>query len=350
MALRTAGQKIGAQGHRWVMSAIESHPHWLARDLSEDYGVDAEVELTEQGVRGEILKIQVKTSKSIHRRNGKVRVKIERKYVQYAEECRYPVLLVIVDLSASEAWYLWLQYWVLSMHEQQRALKRTQSEWTYWIPETQTLSHGLDGELKEIARWKGDTQLVLSLLDAFKAATAIGAPDVVSRIVDLISCVAPRIEQTSLDIIVAEALRLGDRLRGTLEGNAVADQLFALVRRFGGRLATSTVDSIVSRDDAYSRTGVTALGILYDEHFEHARSLGLPQHFLRYGDPRVAYYCAFRETNPEHKSINFMVNPAEFRFAGLRYAQPEMSWDKYANRGPSALLDYLVPECATERT
>lgn len=56
---------------------------------------------------------------------------------------------------------------------------------------------------------------------------------------------------------------------------------------------------------------------------------------------RVAYYCAFREAHPEHNSGDVTVDPSAFTFAGLRYRQPDRFWDKYANRGPSALLDYL---------
>jgi hypothetical protein len=73
---------------------------------------------------------------------------------------------------------------------------------------------------------------------------------------------------------------MGDRLRGTPQGNAIADQLFALVRKLGDQMTVETVDLMVRRDDTYSQTGLTGLGILYDEHFPHASSLGLTKHFL----------------------------------------------------------------------
>jgi hypothetical protein len=59
-------------------------------------------------------------------------------------------------------------------------------------------------------------------------------------------------------------------------------------------------------------------------------------------EPRVAYYCAFREKFPAEHSSNIFADPSDFTYAGRRYIQPKMHWDKYANRGPSALLDYLV--------
>jgi|SRR4030095_14778655 len=103
MSTRTLSQKIGAQGQRLVASLIEKHPHWLARELGEDYGIDLEAELTECGVRGEILKLQIKSSQQIERNDVAVRVVIESKYLSYADACRYPVILVVADIDSSEA-------------------------------------------------------------------------------------------------------------------------------------------------------------------------------------------------------------------------------------------------------
>jgi hypothetical protein len=114
MIQRSKAQKIGSQGHKWALSQIENHPHWLARDLgNEDFGVDAEAELNIDVIKGEILKLQFKTSEHLLRKDGRVRIDIERKYVEYAESCRYPVILVRIDLCAKQAWYLWLQKWIL---------------------------------------------------------------------------------------------------------------------------------------------------------------------------------------------------------------------------------------------
>jgi hypothetical protein len=99
---------------------------------------------------------------------------------------------------------------------------------------------------------------------------------------------------------------------------------------------------MVLREESYSRAGLVALGILYDDFPDHMRSLNLPNYFIGV-EPRVAYYCAFREAFPRETSVNVFTDPGSFTFACLRYVQPEMFWDKYANRGPSALLDYLEP-------
>jgi len=324
------------------MAHIEEHPDWLARGLDEDYGIDIEAELTEGGLHGEILKIQIKSTGTAEHRNGQVAIPIERRYVEYADTCRYPVILVLVDTEAKEAWYLWLQDWLLKMRGTEGRHGPEQSSWTCWVPKQQTVSAGLSGELKSIARWKGETQLILSLLDALRSAAATCDRTTVDVLTAIISAKAPTVADASLNALIDQAIKLGDRMRGTPEGNEVADQLFALVRRHGARVSLPTVHDLVIRGDSYSRAGVTALGILYDEFFEHMASLNLPNYFLKI-EPRVAFYCALREAFPAQKATNLFVDPTGFVFAGLEYKQPDMFYHKYANRGPSALLDYLVP-------
>jgi len=342
MTQRTEAQKTGARGHRWLALTIEEHPHWLARELGEDYGIDLEAELTEQGVRGEIIKIQIKSTEQAERDGGRVKAVIDRKYLEYAESCRYPVIFVVVDTATKESWYIWLQEWLHQYRSAHGELDRTQASWTTWISATKTLAAGLDAELKAIARWEGETQLALSLTDGLRAAAAIYNGDAMSALINLIDVTASKIADISMNVILKEALRLGDRLRATNEGNAIAQQLFGLVRKFGGRISLPTISAMVLRGESISRTGVIALGILYDEHFEHICSLKLPEVFTE-SHPELAYYCAFREANRDAHSGNPFTDPKDFTFAGLKYIQPDMYWDKYANRGPSAILEYLVP-------
>jgi len=338
MALRTLQQKRGAYGQQWLMTLIAEHDDWLARALGEDYGVDIEVELDEREIRGEILKVQIKSSALVKQKEGRVKFTIERRYVEYAQSCRYPVLLILVDTRRKEAWYLWLQDWLLKLHRGYHRLESQQSSWTEWVSDQQTVTRGLDGELKAIASWKGETQFILSLIDALRAAAAMHNRMAIEALTNLISMSAPSIADVSLDALIDEAVILGDRMRGTHEGNVIADQLFTLVRKYGGQLSRSTVHDLVIRGDSYSRTGLTALGILYDEFFDHLSSLALPGYFLKLDHRQVAFYCALREAHPNRKSL--MEDAKGFTFAGLRGTSCD--FDKYANRGPSALLDCLV--------
>lgn len=342
MTKRSSSQKTGSQGHKWLLAHVEEHPSWLSRELSEDFGIDAEFEMTEHDVSGNILKVQIKTSDHVERRDGAVKFIIERKYLEYADACRYPFVMVRVDVAAKEGWYLWLQDWLLLQRENASPLLTQQDSWTVWVPERQTVRSGLDAELKKIARWEGSSQLALSLRDALHAATAIGDRQMMLVVADAVASCAGGLGRAGLNAVIDEAIKLGNRMRGTREGNDIADQLFTMVRRQGSRIDAVTIDRLVMRDGSYSRAGLSLLAILYDEHHGHIASLGLPARYEEM-EPRVAYYCAFREANSDHKSLDLFVNPSEFVFAGLKYQQPEMFWDKYANRGPSALLDHLVP-------
>lgn len=344
MPERTSEQKIGDQGEQWLLSEITSHPapSWIARRVEKDFGIDIEAELSENTVRGEILKLQCKTSDVVPRQNGRVQFDIERPYVDYALSCRYPVIFVRIELSTKLGWYLWLQDWILT---DARASDpgNDQHDYTVWVKESQTLSTGLTNSLADIARWRGGTQLVLSLRDAMRAAAATAKPELVRRIVGVLSEAAPPLGSVFLGLILREAMDLGGQLRGTLEGNAVGEQLFALVRTFGEKTTVETIDAMVRRNDSYSRTGIIGLGILYDTFHKHASSLGLVDHFLAHELPQVAYYCALREANPGKGYWDFINGPGDFVFAGLKFTPPE-NWnfsDKYANRGPSAILDYL---------
>jgi len=342
MASRSLSQKIGSKGHKWLMSKIEDHEHWLARCLDEDFGIDAEAELTEDGPLGHILKLQFKATESVQKRRSQVRVTIEKKYIDYAKSCRYPLIFVLVDLGNREAWYMWLQKWIL---EEQAAGERleNQESYTRWISLSATIQSGLSGEWKDIAKWRNETQLMLSLLDALKVATATYNEKLISHFIELLRDISPSIANTSLDILIGETIFLGERMRGTFEGLTISKLLFPLIREFGGQLSKHSVIGMVQRSDSYSRTGLIGLGILYDEYFAHTTFLKLPSYFVEQELPGVAYYCALRENFPAKKSLDFVFGPGDFIYANLKFVSPESESfvNKYANRGPSAILDYL---------
>ena len=341
MAKRSNQQRVGSFAQRWVGALIAEHQAWIARDLSDDFGIDLEAELAAPEVRGEILKLQIKASERLERAGDLVSIRVEKRYLMYAAACRYPLILVAVDTAAKEAWYVWLQEWLLTAMGPSEILSTEQASWTLKIPAQQTLSKGLEWDLREIARWRGKTQLILSLLDALRAASATGQLALVTAITELLAQMGEGLGEKLLQSVVAEVLALANGMWGTEYGNEVMWKLFSLLRKFGDRVTLETVMRLVLRGgETYSRTGINALGILYDSFPDHIRSLGLPAAFIGV-EPRVAYYCAFRETVQVEPT--FMPEPGAFEFAGLRYDRPEGHENKIANRGVSALLDYLVP-------
>jgi hypothetical protein len=333
MARRSRAQEIGEQGAAWLLSDIAAHRDWLARELGKDYGIDAEAELAVGGeVRAEILKIQIKTSERVKRQGGCARVMLDRKYLEIAEVTRYPVIFVQVDLEAHEAWYLWLQDWLLKHRSEVRF-----SSWTHWIPDTDTVASGLDGELQRIAKWQGDTQLLLSLLDALRAAS-FTRNETAKRRSKTFEANRELLAGARLAGVIDEMVLIGDGIRGTFDGYRLTRVLFDLIRRYGDELSSELIQEMVVRRVAdgdgethtYSRSGLDALSILYDTFPTHISSMGLPQ-ALQPVEPRVAYFCAWRETFPTD-SRGFG-HPEDFEFAGLRFEPSNRIRDNEANRG-----------------
>lgn len=322
------------------MAKIERDAHWLARNLGEDYGIDLEAELTENQVRGEILKMQVKSHAGVDHFDGAVKFVLDRRYVEYANACRYPVIMVVIDTNTEEGWYLWLQDWLMRKRANEgSSFNPDQSSWTEWVSEERTIASGLEGELKDIARWRGETQRALSLMDAIRATAWLGEEETTRTLVRILRETTPTVADMTLDAVISELVMLADSAWNTVEGNVVKGQLFPLVRELGDRISKATLSNMVIRKDSYSRTGLIALGLLYDDFFDHIQSLELPAYFVTV-EPRVAYYCAFRESRPDEKS-DAPMDPTGFEFAGLRYEKSDRAWDKWANRGASALLDDL---------
>jgi hypothetical protein len=103
MAQRTEAQALGSQGQSLVAHIVNSSGDWIARAQDEDFGVDLETELAVPKVGGQLVKIQVKASKSVEMTDKGVTCQIPRKLAFYADSCRLPVVLVRVSIEEQKA-------------------------------------------------------------------------------------------------------------------------------------------------------------------------------------------------------------------------------------------------------
>lgn len=254
-----------------------------------------------------------------------------------------PLVHAWVDLNRRECWYLWLQRWVLEQEAAGRVLDNQDSV-TLTLPSSQTLISGLDGELKDIARFNTQTQLALALRDSLKTATSVGDLQLQYAMVEVLRRARIAFPLFPLDSILDEAIRLGDSLRGSAEGASLTTTLIEWVRQHGRKLSAAQIERLVLRGEVYSRTGINALGILYDESPDHAADLGIPDLFSKSPDPRPRYYCLLREGNPGVSGLKLINVAAQEPLEGLILDIEGMDrpWDKWANRGDAAILDYLV--------
>lgn len=336
---RSSQQRIGAYGESLAALLVQKSGCWLPRNQGEDYGVDLEIELTEPSVAGEILKVQVKSAENVGRRSGEIEGILPRSMVHLGENLRVPLLLVVVETSTDRAWYLWVQQWWLHARQSGARFDQLPESSTVWIPESKELTAGLQGELKNVARGQTREQLVLSLSDTVRAAMHHKASTLLAPLVDLLVGVGPLPDSFPITEVIEGVVRMGGKIWDTHEGHIESRTLFTICRSFGDRFTVDEIDQLVWREDGYSRTGINALDLLYTYFPMHVGSLGLPARFASRADRRPAFYCALREAQPTASAA------AGFQAYGLQigYVDEWQLLDKVANRGRSAILDYVVP-------
>jgi hypothetical protein len=343
MSSRTAAQVLGSQGQSLVAHLIDSTGDWIARSQDEDFGIDLEAELAVPHVNGQLIKIQVKASRSVEITDKGVACQIPKKLAVYADSCRLPVVLVRVDLGQQEAWYVWLQQWLLDRQRSALRMEDMPDLVTHHIPADQTFQKGLLEELRDIAQWKTRTQLVLTVHDAIRTSAAVYNYGVLNHLVALLDQLGIANEHFPINLVIEHAIALGDRLRATHEGNQASSTLYAVCRHFGSNFSANQIWRMVTRDELTSRTGLNALGILYDEAYDHIAGLDLVKLFLAHPDKRIAFYCHLRELRPKAQVLDCIRNGFDIEFADLAI-HPSLKEDlvsKWPNRGDSVLLDYL---------
>lgn len=341
MPRRTISQSVGSQGYRFVQYLIESNGDWIVRGQEEDFGIDLEVELAEGDVKGQILKLQIKSSAHIQPVDNLITFKIATSFLRYVSTWRIPVLLIVVSIQTQTAWYLWLQKWIDELHQSGGTIEEFGASVTIKIPSYQNLADGLKDDLKNIARWTTKTQLTLSLADALRTATAVRSKEVMAVLSQLLESIDSAYRDYPIEIIIDEVLNLGQRIWATTEGNEVSQMLFRLCKEHGDRFNAKQILRLVIRGDSVSRTGINAVGILYDHFPKHTASLNLPEAFSKHEDPRALYYCKLREVYLGNKLHEIVCSGKDLAIDKFTLDIDDRFLDKWANRGDSIVLDYF---------
>lgn len=344
MAKRTLSQSIGSRGQRLAAYLVEAAGGWIVRAQEEDFGIDLEAELSNPEAQGELLKIQVKTSAHIVLKGGHVPAKLSRSFLRYAETCRIPVILVQVDLKRKAAWYLWLQKWILEQRRTGNSIDGFPKTLTLHIPKDSTLQDGLRRDLKTIARWETEEQLLIAMNDCLRTAASLHRIDILNPLLKVLANARALSDKFPIDVVIDQAIALDSHLWATPQGNAASLSLFAVCRVLGGQFTADQIAKMVLRKDSYSRVGVNALGILYDEHPKHIAGLGLPAHFKRLNAPLVGYYSSLRERYSGKPIDRLLQEDSDLVIDGLT-VHPRLFAEflsKWPNRGDSVILDYVI--------
>lgn len=205
---------------------------------------------------------------------------------------------------------------------------------------------GLEREIISIANWESKTQLYIAVKDLANLSLRLYDDKLSQLLFDYLREFKSN-EQTDLDYLnslIEKVIELGTGIWATHEGNKVSQLLFKFVREHGEKLNANHVSKIIVRGKEFSRTGLNALGILYDIYPKHASSLNLVKRFEEFPDPRLHYYCTIRERYLESKSPSWLSEKKDLTVGKLKVDFSNINkniLDKWANRGDSVIFDYV---------
>jgi hypothetical protein len=338
MPRRTPSQRIGSLGHRIAASAFERLGSWIVRNQEEDVGIDIELELSDPDPSGHFLKCQVKSFKG---RGASTKIRLKNDFLRYVYECRLPIVLAQVEVISGNVWVCWLQG-CIEMKRLQQSIYGTKHYTTINSEWLKVLDNSASEQLKFIARGVHPIARGAQIRDLVRFALETHDHDLVGAANKLLFKYREDISHFPLDLLVDEILSIGNRIWGTIEGNALSELLYLLARLYGDNFTKEQIKKLVLRGDSYSRTGINALGIMYDEFPEKMRGLRLGDHFRTHDDWRVAYFCNLRDKYPGVSVFGLMTGEYDCALDGcdLLPSVKDSGFNKWANRGDCAILDY----------
>ncbi len=338
---RTTAQEIGELAESTALHLATKNRDWIARKVDKDFGVDIEMELVDdKKVTGQYVKIQVKGITKYQIIDYQIKFRIKNNFLSYCEECRVPIILVLIDINKEIGYFIWVQEY-LRMYKTDTHKYKTSN---ILVPSTNDFENGLKNTIKNIASGCNHTQLQLDLKASLASAFLLGDTEIYEKLTELSIDIA---KTNSLEInnIIDDLIVLGNKAWGTYEGNKKSNILYNFCRRFGNNFSTSHIKKMVLRGESYSRVGIIALGILYDEYPDYMKSINLPKIFGEHEDIRVRYYCLFREKYLGQKSMSlWSKKDIDYEIGELTVREEDRIdlYLKWPNRGDSTILDFLT--------
>lgn len=335
-------QKIGDIGEATVIYLVSKNKDWIVRKQDKDFGIDLEMELVDKNVvSGQFVKVQVKASNQLKISKNSIKLPISNNFLKYCDECRVPVILALIDINQNKGFFIWVQEY-LRTHQVVLNQSKTIS---INIPVENDFEIGLNHKIKNIALRLNETQLQLDLKASLKTSFLLGNEKIYQKLLSLSLGVA-KTNTLEIEKIIEDLIELGNLVRGSRIGNQKAEILYSLCRQFGDSFSAKNIKKMVLRGKSYSRTGITALSILYEHFPKHTKSLNLPQQFDGVSDNNlvVAYYCKLRERYLGKSLPSILLDRnANFKIGRFDIINVDRSdlYLKWPNRGDSIILDYI---------
>jgi hypothetical protein len=350
MPKQTQSQKIGSLGHSIIEGQIKRSKFWIARNLNEDYGIDIELEFAPEEVKGKFVKGQIKSHLKVTTENDFIAESLKKAFLRYCYECRIPIILIVASTVSSKSWFIWIQKWLIDSNNISNIYSEIDSEYlTVNIPIQNDFVSGLEKEIVSIATWENTTQLYIAVRDLANLSLQLYDDKLSKLLFDYLEELKS-VNQTDpnyLDSLIEKVIELGMGIWATHEGNKVSQLLFEFIREHGEKLKSSHISKLVIRGDDCSRTGINALGVLYDNFPKYAKALNLPDKFKNFIDPRLHYYCVLKERFLGIKGIGWLSDKDDLKVGKLNSDFSSINtslFDKWANRGDSVILDYVFED------
>jgi hypothetical protein len=347
MPKQTASQKTGSLGHSIVENQIKRSGLWVARNLTEDYGVDIELEYAPGEVKGKFVKAQIKSHERIKVDKGFIKQNLPKSYLRYCYECRIPIILVVVSTETSESWFMWIQKWVIDSGNVSNIYDDLNSKsLAIRLPIDNDFVSSLEREMVSIANWENSTQLYIALQDLANLSLRLYDDDLSKILFEYLGRfkVNNSADANYLSSLIERVIEMGAAIWGTYEGSKLSKLLFEFIREHGDKLNAQHISKLIIRGDNCSRTGVNALGILYDNFPSHAVSLKLTRRFENFADKRLHYYCTVREKYLDCKGPGWLSKIDNLTIGKIKADFSSIGtsiYDKWANRGDSVILDFV---------
>lgn len=347
MPTETESQKIGSLGRSIVEVQIKQSKFWIARNLTEDYGIDIELEFSYKEVKGRFVKAQIKSHQKVLINTDFISEPFSKSFLRYVYECRIPIILIIVSVDNSKSWFVWLQKWLIDSNNISNIYDDSVTEsLTVRVPIKNDFTMGLSNEIASIASWENTTQLYIAVRDLANLSLKLYDDKIAQFLFDYLGALNPTNEADAnyLDSLIEKVIELGTSIWATHEGNKVSQLLFKFLREHGEKLNANHISKLIIRGKVCSRTGLNALGLLYDNYPKHVASLNLIKRFEKYDDPRLHYYCTIRERYLNLKSPSWLSENNDLTVGKLKANFSSINTsivDKWANRGDSVIFDYV---------
>lgn len=338
MPRRTRSQQIGSLGHRIAAAHFERLGSWIVRNQEEDVGIDMETELSDPHPTAAFLKCQIK---SLERRGAARPIRLKNEFLRYAYECRIPIILVQVETTTGNTWFCWLQG-CIEINRLQPSLYVSGGHTNIAADWLAPLDEAGSEQLKAVARGIHPIARAAHVRDLIRFALETHDHELAAAANRLLSRYQREVSYFPIDLVLDEVLTLGNRIWATIEGNALTDLLYLLARSFGDQFSLEQIRKLVARGDNYSRAGVNALGIMYDEFPEHMKALKLGEFFEKHEDWKISYFCNLRDRYPEVPVFGLITGSYNCAINGhdLHPSVSEDGPNKWANRGDCAILDF----------